>query len=374
MANEIRNRWAFLVGVNDYKRSCFDSLKHCVNDVLSLRSLLKDIGFDAVICLHDELDRNDDRFPDEPNTVKNELRKLQDKIGPDDLLLVYFACHGTRSLPADGTKPYLILRDTQEMMEETALSVADLKDEMQQLTAQRQVLILDACYMGMGQDERGDRTEESRQFIKNVHELATGFALLTPSTATQTTRESGDFNHGVFSHFVLKGLRGDGEALESTTETAKRFVTVGSLSRYVANKMLIWAADKGYEQLPQGAKEGGLGDFILVDYRQQALPNPSWSETASATGEIDASRSSEFATEASPNSSVTKQDLGKEMKLKDLKRKLAKAQQRVDYINKKIDEGVDFEEEGKLETRKDGIFQQISELDEEIEQLKQSYD
>ena len=62
------------------------------------------------------------------------------------------------------------------------------------------------------------------------------------------------------------------------------------------------------------------------------------------------------------------------MKLEDLKRKLAKLRQRIDSINKKIDEGVDFEEEEKLETRKESIFESMSTIGKEIEALDQELD
>ena len=363
MAKEIRNRWAFLVGVNHYREAKrFRRLNHCVNDVLALEKLLKQVGF-GVICLHDHLDRNEPRFPDKADTVKAELRGLQETIGPDDLLLVYFACHGTRSLSAADRRPYLILRETRSSIPETALAVADLKVEMQKLKAERQILLLDACHMGLGEDERGDEMESVRQFIRNVHELATGFELLTPSTAQQTTRESDDLQHGVFSRFVLEGLRGEGEAMESATETQRRFVTASSLSRYVSNKMLIWSAEKGYEQIPQRRKEGSSGDFILVDYRYQPMPTTVLTQVSASLGMNDASRSS-----------TTALSLGAQLKLEDRKRKLKKEKERLMVIDRRIEEGVDFEEEGKLETRKDGIFQRINALEKEIAQLEQGYE
>ena len=110
MANEIQNRWAFLVGVNHYREGRrFHRLNHCIGDVLALQDLLRSVGY-GVVCLHDRLDENDDRYPDTADTVVAEFRKLCQKIGPDDLLLVYFACHGTRQLVAGDEKPYLIFR------------------------------------------------------------------------------------------------------------------------------------------------------------------------------------------------------------------------------------------------------------------------
>ncbi|NEQ53525.1 MAG: toll/interleukin-1 receptor domain-containing protein [Leptolyngbya sp. SIO3F4] len=62
---------------------------------------------------------------------------------------------------------------------------------------------------------------------------------------------------------------------------------------------------------------------------------------------------------------------GEQLKLQDRKDKLAKLHKRLEKIDRKIDEGVDFEEEEKLETRKNNIFQEIDEISKEIQALEQ---
>lgn len=376
MANEIQNRWAFLVGVNHYRESQrFRRLNHCVNDVLALQQLLKTVGY-GVICLHDNLSNHDPRFPDRADTVIAEFRGLCEKIGPDDLLLVYFACHGTRNLQGRDTKPYLIFRDTRSKLPETALSISDFKAEMVSCQAERQVMLLDACHMGAGTDDRSGDTEAERQFIRNVHELATGFALLTASTAQQTAKESSDIQHGVFSHFVLSGLRGEGEALVSKTDLEKKFVSVNSLRNHVYNNLLIWSAEKGYDQTPQGQAEGDLGDFILVDYRDQ--PFPVLTEALSPLIEAAGEQQEQFARSGADQASGTYESavqltFGQQRKLEDRRRKLAKLEERIEKINKKIEEGVDFEDEEKYETRKENIFKEIDLISKDIQGLERGH-
>ncbi|NEQ53524.1 MAG: DUF342 domain-containing protein, partial [Leptolyngbya sp. SIO3F4] len=68
---------------------------------------------------------------------------------------------------------------------------------------------------------------------------------------------------------------------------------------------------------------------------------------------------------------MASRDLGLEYKLEDRKKKLRRLKERLEKIDKKIDEGVDFEEEEKLEARKDNTFVEISEINQEIEDIKQ---
>lgn len=91
-ANPIRDRWALLVGVNRYIEPAFSSLKFCVKDVLALEQTLKELDY-TVVCLHDELNQEDPRFPTREN-IEAELAHLCQIVGADDLLLVHFACHG----------------------------------------------------------------------------------------------------------------------------------------------------------------------------------------------------------------------------------------------------------------------------------------
>jgi Caspase domain len=41
----IQNRWALLVGINRYIDPAFAALNFCVNDVLALEKLLKQLGY-----------------------------------------------------------------------------------------------------------------------------------------------------------------------------------------------------------------------------------------------------------------------------------------------------------------------------------------
>lgn len=50
------HRWAFLVGINRYTDPNFNTLQFCVNDVLALEEVLKQVGY-GVVCLHSELGR-----------------------------------------------------------------------------------------------------------------------------------------------------------------------------------------------------------------------------------------------------------------------------------------------------------------------------
>ena len=250
------NRWAFLVGVNRYTDPNFGTLKFCVNDVLALEQILTQLGYE-VLCLHDELDRDNRLFPTRDN-VEARLIELCKAVQPDDLVWVHFACHGTRVEKESNKKePVLITRDTQRtLLKQRALSVAEVERHMRDSGGRKLVLTLDACHSGV--DIGRNLTDP--EFIKNVYELAEGFALIAASTAEQTALEWQQMQHGVFTYYLLEGLSGKAD------RNGKNMVTVDDLKNHVLDALRRWNLKHGGIQEPTARTEG-LGDIILADYR-----------------------------------------------------------------------------------------------------------
>lgn len=262
--NLIQNRWALLVGIDRYVDPAFSPLKFCVKDVLALNTILEQLGY-TIACLHDKLDQRDARFPTFSN-VEAELTRLCQTVGPDDLLWVHFACHGTLI----DKQPVLIAENSRHAtLASTALPLAKIENLMRGSKAKRLVLTLDACHTGveMGRD-LSDPT-----FIKNAFELAEGFALIAASTAQQVAQEWGKVKHGVFTYYLLEGLTGKADY------ASKGFVTVKDLQTYVVDNLRKWSIEnKGQIQEPT-FRADGIGDMILGDHRQYGRPqvvgNPS---------------------------------------------------------------------------------------------------
>lgn len=252
LPNPICDRWALLVGVNRYIDPAFPSLKFCVKDVLALEQALKDLGY-TVVCLHDELNPDNPRFPTRDN-IEAELAQLCQSVGQDDLLMVHFACHG--QLVAG--QPVLISRETRaSMLVKKALPLADVEKQMRESKARRLVLTLDACHTGV---EIG-RGVADPEFIRNAYELAEGFALIAASTAQQKAQEWQEKEHGVFTYYLLEGLSGKAD------RDSKEFVTVNDLQTHVLSGLRRWNVQHGGLIQEPTARAEGLGDMILADYR-----------------------------------------------------------------------------------------------------------
>lgn len=352
MVKPIQNRWAFLVGVDQYwKSQVYPRLNYCVKDVQALERLLGQVGYE-VVCLHDELDKRDPRFPDLRN-VKEEFRKLAKAVGPDDLLLVYFACHGTRA--GDG-KPRLILEDAvPNDLAGTALALEELESWMRGAGTERLVMMLDACHIGTGTAQRDVSDPE---FVRNVYELATGFELLAASTDEQAAYELGGIEHGLFSACVLKALAG------AAKQEGLEVVTVGSLKAHVLSEMKKKGVKAGIEQDPQQRADGGLGDMILVDYRVEDLPELLLQRQKLETQESHRSQRT-IEPMAQPTRATSLEDIQKQVFEKRLKTLMAQ----FEAVNRQYDESLNDGQKIILKSKSDRLSSDIKEIQNDISKL-----
>jgi formylglycine-generating enzyme required for sulfatase activity len=251
-AESPRNRWALLVGVNTYTEPNFSPLKFCVNDVLALEQILKKLDY-TVICLHDD-QQNSAYFPTRDN-VEEELIRVCKTAQENDLLFVHFACHGKLL----EQKPILITQDIRyNLMAKRALSISDIEGYMRRSKANQLVLSLDACHTGV--DVGRDVTDP--EFLHNVYDLATGFALIAASTSQQKAQEWQEKQHGVYTYYLLEGLQGGADRFN------RKVITVRDLQEYVTDKLKRWAIQEGGLIQEPTIRMEGVGDMILADYRQ----------------------------------------------------------------------------------------------------------
>ncbi|MGI0486440.1 caspase family protein [Pantanalinema rosaneae CENA516] len=254
-ARSSRDRWALLVGINTYIDPHFSPLKFCVNDVQVLEQTLSQLGY-TVVCLHDQQTDQAD-LPTRDN-VEDALVRLCQTVREDDLLFVHFACHGKL---VDRT-PFLITQDTRyHLLAKRALSVAEVEDYMRNSQAKQLVLSLDACHTGV---EVG-RDVTDPEFLHNVYDLATGFALIAASTSQQKAQEWQEKQHGVYTYYLMEGLRG------AADRSNKALVTVRDVQEYVTDRLRHWAIQSGGLIQEPTVRLDGIGDMILADYRKTPI-------------------------------------------------------------------------------------------------------
>ena len=225
------NRWAVIVGVSKYKHSALD-LKYADRDAEELYQLLlapRGGHFQKeYICKLTNKDAT-------KGNITRALRSFLKKPAKEDLVIIYFACHGSPDPDRPGNV-YLLTHDSDPQdIAGTALPMGDIDRALKDTLLSEKVIILaDTCHSAaIGGGIRTRAVTEStlliNRYLKEISQARQGTALLTSAEANEVSFEDKKWGggHGVFTYYLLQGLRGEADSNNNG------FVAVGELFEYV---------------------------------------------------------------------------------------------------------------------------------------------
>lgn len=184
---------------------------------------------------------------------------------PEDLVVIYFAGHGAPD-PNDPRNLYLLTHDTRIAdFGGTAFPMWQLQDVLGRvIRAKRVVVLTDACHSeGIGGAQYGSTTINLvNQYLARYAQDAQ-HAVMTASDISESSLEDARWGggHGVFTSFLLEGLRGAADANRDGV------VTAGELFPYV--RQSVQQATDG-AQNPQSLPGFALG-LPLATARKAAM-------------------------------------------------------------------------------------------------------
>ena len=189
--------WAVVVGVASYDH--MPVLRYTDDDAYRFYAFLKSLEGGALpdeqvrILIDEEASRDN---------ILGNLKEIFDKAGPNDLVIFYFSGHGLNGsfLPID-FDGYNNKINHEE--------VAELFNKCR---AKYKLCLADACHSGSIFAMRSGETEPVLlQYYKSLSKAVSGTALIMSSKAEETSLESAGLRQGVFSHFLIRGLKGEGD-------------------------------------------------------------------------------------------------------------------------------------------------------------------
>ena len=213
MGNE--SCYALIIGIGAYQDENIRGLRYTEADARAFYDMLTDperAGFPPA---------NVKLLLDEQATMFNVRdamsRWLFSRAQPDSTVIVFFAGHGHAERDRTGTEEdgfakYLLPWDTKtENLMASAISNVDFKRLLSTIKARRLVTFLDACYSG------GLANADARDvgvLDASVQPLGVGKGRLTIAAAQPNQRSYEDeaLGHGIFTHHLIKALRGDADS------------------------------------------------------------------------------------------------------------------------------------------------------------------
>ncbi len=219
--------WALVVGVASYNH--MPVLRYTDDDAYRIHSFLKSPEGGA---LPDEQIRI---LIDEEATLTNIKSAMEDvffRAGPNDMVLLYFSGHGLKGafLPIDfdGFNNKLLHEDVAAILKKSP--------------AKYKLCIADACHSGSLLAMRSASAQAIlTSYYDNLAQAKAGTALIMSSKSEETSLESSGLRQGVFTHFLIRGLKGEADKDDN------RIVSVEELFNYVYENVRTYT---GYRQSP----------------------------------------------------------------------------------------------------------------------------
>ena len=204
--------YALLVGVSRYDK--FESLKYTDDDAYRMYAFLKSPEGGALP------DEQVHILIDESATKKNIMQSLKDVVaraGENDAIFCFFSGHGINGsflpIDSDGYR--------------NRLSYDEVKQALAACKAKQKLYVADACYSGSLLASRSALTQSADMLYSKLNESSGGTAFLLSSKKEEFSLESKGLRQGIFSHFLIRGLKGEADS------NFDKVVSVSELHRYV---------------------------------------------------------------------------------------------------------------------------------------------
>ena len=194
------------------------------------------------------------------------LRKTFTGAKSTDTVFVYLAGHGA----VEGGEYYFIPHDAKlGRFSETAVPLAEIKRLFDRTASRRVFLWLDFCHSG-GILARGTRTNDIAEIKRSIGVVSgQGKVIVAACTSTQLAYEDAAIGHGLFTHALLRGLKGE-------AKSAQGEVTASSLYDFIDQQL------KGPRQRPIFFGEM-TGRIVLMHYADRAADAPTSAQAPAKT-------------------------------------------------------------------------------------------
>jgi len=225
--------WAIIIGVGDYQNDQIDDLKFAAADAQSFYDFIRspeggNLQADHVKFL---LNRDANR-----ENILRDMEWITSKAFENDVVYIYMALHG---MVNEGELYFLAHDSDPRNLLATGVKKTELENLLQRrMKSNKIVWFADACHSGsLGEDTqvsmRASRASATNRLLTEISKARNGLAMLMSATAAEYSQGGIKWGggHGVFTHFLLQGLRGQAD------RNKDNFVSVPELYDYVSRQV-----------------------------------------------------------------------------------------------------------------------------------------
>ena len=228
---------AIVVGIDHYEDPVIPDLTCAVNDAESISDAIRrtqpENSLESIVFTAPT--REEKAGQPTRQAILDAARKAAELARPEDTVLFYFAGHGgmfQRRPSLFPTDARLVAHQTDASLER-AITVDELQGLFEECPCTRRVMFLDCCQSSFSPDDSNDSSSDwqspepssqgralpwrtgmplAENLVDAFQQSAGGWALMLACGPGEVSLEDPEWGgHGIFSHFLATGLRGEGD-------------------------------------------------------------------------------------------------------------------------------------------------------------------
>ncbi len=242
------NVYAVIIGIGEYKDERIPDLNYTVNDAQGLYDVLIDPDYGGIPEDHIRL-LLDEKATDR-NIKRNIGQWLRRQAKEEDTVIIYYSGHGA---PEEGDTYWVTHNADIDDLFATALNNNDIAQMLEDIESERVITFLDSCYS----EATIKRTKQTRSIQTEIpweKFSGKGRVAISASDGKQLSLELHEYQHGVFTYYLLEGLKGKAD------ENHDAVIDVDEIWDYVKYQVKDTAKKAGNPQNPvlQGSLSAGI--------------------------------------------------------------------------------------------------------------------
>ncbi|MBI5058023.1 MAG: caspase family protein [Nitrospirae bacterium] len=202
------NSYAVIIGISRYREDMIPQVKYAESDAQTVAKYIENIGGVPK--------QNIKVLTNEKGTLGDLTSYFEEwlprRVNKNSEIFIYYAGHGAPD-PDNNKEAYIVPYDGHPDYKSKMYPLKRMYDALNKLPSEKIIVMLDSCFSGAG--ERSVAREGSRPISISVENpvLAGGkVAVLAAASGTQISSDYDKVKHGLFTYYLLKGMRGDADS------------------------------------------------------------------------------------------------------------------------------------------------------------------
>jgi uncharacterized caspase-like protein len=250
--------FAIVIGIENYLTTGIGKVRYAEADAQAVASALEKLGFTVDCILLSEKATK--------NTMAHKISDLLESLQSGDRVLLYYAGHGF----AEVGNTILSCSDSiLKKIGDTGIRVSWIMDRLEESACDKAMFFFDACHAGATtlKADRSVLDTMSDAEMKDFFAKAEHKVCFAACKFNQTSVSSSKLQHGVWTFYLLKTLRGE---VKSALQKG-RYLTASNLQNYLSQEVPLAAKaarTDDHKQTPMMYGAQTAGDFSVADLQQ----------------------------------------------------------------------------------------------------------